>query len=195
MMKRSVLISSLLLGGCVTTSEPDAVTVTASVADTRNAQIADATARELAHLARFNPDRLDTVSGELRALAAALVGQSTVPTEDSVVLLNTAELAPPPAGFEQAASLRHGIHLASYRIHDNAVSGWAELQEQFPDILGDARGRLEEADIDGQGVYLRLKAGPYDTLAQARAACSAIEADGYYCMPVDFSGVDLAAAD
>lgn len=195
MMKRSVLICSLLLGGCVTTSEPDAVTVTASVADTRNAQIADATARELAHLARFNPDRLEDVSGELRALAAALVGQSTVPAEDSIVLLNTAELAPPPDGFEQAASLRHGIHLASYRIHGNAVSGWAELQARFPGVLGEARARLEETVIEGQGEYLRLKAGPYDTLSQARAACAPIEAEGYYCMPVDFSGADLAATD
>lgn len=195
MMKRSVLLCSLLLGGCVTTSEPDMVTVTASVADTRNAQIADATARELAHLARFNPDRLDAVSDELRTLAAALVGQSTVPAEESVALFNSAQLAPPPAGFEQAASLRHGIHLASYRIHDNAVSGWAELQSRFPGILADSHARLEETVIDGQGAYLRLKAGPYDTLAQARAACYPIEAEGYYCMPVDFSGADLGAAD
>lgn len=194
-MKRLFLFVPILLTGCVTTSGGNDVTVTAEVAGTRNAQIADATARELEHLARFNPDQLDQVSVELLALAAALVHASHSPAEEPVGLLTPEELPPAPSGFEQAASLRHGIHLASYRIEANAVAGWSELQTEFPDQLAARSARLEIAEIAGQGRYLRLKAGPYDTVSDARAACAAITARGAYCQTVDFSGANLLASE
>lgn len=191
MKKRLLLLMfPVLLAGCATLSGPEEPEVTARVADTRSAQLADATARELAHLARFDPERLTDVEPELRALAAALVGADMTAGTG----MDTAEATLPaaPEGFEQATSLRHGIHLASYRIEANAIAGWHQLRARFPATLEARRARLETAEIEGEGAFLRLKAGPYDTRADAEAACAGLEASGAYCLAMDFSGAPLA---
>jgi hypothetical protein len=176
------------LSACATSGAPEPIHPEALIANTREAQLADATARELAHLARFDPDLLSRVAPELRSLALALVEHGNETDVGTSVAEPRPLLAGPPDDLVNASSLRHGIHLASYRVHDNAVSGWSELQTRFPDELGDREGRLETTHIEGRGEFLRLKAGPYDNSGDAAAACSQFQAAGVYCMPVDFSG-------
>lgn len=191
-MKKRLLLAMfpVFLAGCATLSGPEEPAAAARVADTRPAQLADATARELAHLARFDPDRLAGVEPELRALAAALVGADMPAGTGMAPAAGTLPAA--PEGFEQATSLRHGIHLASYRIEANAIAGWQQLKSRFPATLESQQARLETAEIEGAGAYLRLKAGPFDTQADAEAACTELEAAGAYCLAVDFSGAPLA---
>ena len=201
-MKTSRLLISLLtgasvLGGCATTgaaTAPQTAAALPPVAETQDARIADLVARELDRRARHDAASLADVSPELRALAQALAG----PTPEPAVAGDGARggmLPPAPAEMLDAPSLWHGIHLASYRIHANAVSGWAELQARFPAVLADREARLLIGESrlavmsdTGRGDFLRLEAGPYDSLAEAREACMVIERAGAYCMPVEFAG-------
>jgi hypothetical protein len=200
MYKTLIFLTCIALAGCGTTTGPQARSPAAlplfdeqDVADTREARLAAATGRELGRLAREDPELLVQVSGELQALAMALVehgnADDPMPGPTPSPMVSTL----PPDDMLSAPSLRHGLHLASYRIHENAVAGWHELQARYPDSLGGRDARLETVEIDGRGEYLRLKAGPYDSAAEAAQACAALESDGSYCMPVDFSGSPLAS--
>jgi len=184
-----------LIAGCATTQQPEVAFEEPAIANTREAQLADATARELAHLARFDPDLLPRVSEELRALATALVVQGNLAeateysqTDNANLPTMSGQLAPPPGFMVDAPSLRHGIHLASYRLMENAESGWWELRARFPSVLDDLEPRLEIAQISNRGEFLRLKAGPYDNFDEAASACAVLESVRVYCQPVDFSG-------
>ena len=207
-----VLLVALSLAGCATGRDPQATggpDSRAQVAPTRPAQLADATARELSHLARFEPETLETVYPELRALAAALVGAGMDQQGEAPDLAQEPGLAapspwqmpadmtvagPPRPDMSGAVSLLHAVHLASYRREDMAIRGWAELQAAYP-VLAGMDARLELAHIPEQGDFLRLKAGPFDNAGAARAFCAQFEAAGQYCMPVRFSGHALPQPD
>jgi hypothetical protein len=177
-----------VLAACATTSLPPAAEAERPpVASSQDARIADITARELDRRARYDPQSLDAVAPELRALAMALADSDALP----VASRPAPALSPAPEDMLDAPSLWHGIHLASYRIPANAVSGWEVLQREFPTVLGARQARVETVSVPDRGDFLRLKAGPYDSLAAARAACAEISRAGEYCMPVDFSGQSL----
>lgn len=189
-----VLLIAAAASGCATTgSQPSAqAPVEAAVADTQPARLADATARELAHLARFEPETLERVYPELRALAAALVGVDTMAAGDGPDLPAVPSLAPAEnlaaaPDMSGAVSLMHAVHLASYRREDTARRGWHELRANHP-VLADLDARLELAHIPEQGDFLRLKAGPFDSGAAALEACEALRPSGQYCQAADFTG-------
>ncbi|MAK63493.1 MAG: hypothetical protein CMF75_01935 [Maricaulis sp.] len=199
-----VFLIAIGLAGCVTTGsspDPAAAHAEARIAPTESARLADATARELAHLARFDPDLLDTVYPELRALAAALVGASAAAQTGEAAGLPHAAMAPQvaaPSAMDASGlmppdgqSLLHAVHLASYRREDMALRGWQELQATYP-VLADLDARLELAHIPEQGDFLRLKAGPFDTASAAQAVCRQMEASGQYCRATDYTGQALA---
>lgn len=178
----------LPLAGCATLSSAETEAVDVAIAPTANARLADATARELAHLARFDPQQIEEVGPELRALAAALTARGDGP--DPAAMPAAAEPAAPPADMIDAPSLQHGVHIASYRLAHNAVAGWQTLQAQYP-TLADLQARVEAREIEGRGTFLRLKAGPFDNAGAARQLCADIEAAGGYCMAGDFTGQGL----
>ena len=186
-MKRIAVTASLLLvAGCMTTADVPARAPQPSIAPTDAAALADRTADELAHLARFDPDRLEDVGAELSALAGVLFPDEVAP----VAFVEPVRPAPPPEALLAGPSLRHGVHLASYRLEQNAVSGWQELTEEHQQLAA-LEARLERRHIGDQGVFLRLKAGPFDSRADAEAMCASLRNDELYCMPVDFSGQSL----
>ena len=160
------------------------------VAETQDARIAEITARELDRRARHDPDSLTAVAPQLRALALALAGPEPAAGGAAPELMAAA-----PEDMLTAPSLWHGIHLASYRTLAHTVSGWDELRGHFPELLADCEARIEAVTLPDSGDFLRLQAGPYDTLAAAREACAVIERAGEYCLPVDFSGRPLTDID
>ncbi|WP_291844358.1 SPOR domain-containing protein [Maricaulis sp.] len=196
-MKRlTVFLAALSVCGCAT-SRPEAMTAdhapAAAIAPTRNAQLAEAMSRELAHLARFDPDAVELVAPELRALANAIVALNDPgDAPDLPVAPVSMDLPPPPADMLDAPSLQHAIHLASYRGLETATRGWAELVVEHGSLLAGLEPRLSRAEIAGQGEYLRLKAGPFDSAGDAQAACARITSSGDYCAVVDFSGRRMA---
>tara|TARA_R110000868_G_scaffold93789_4_gene259308 strand:- start:1828 stop:2436 length:609 start_codon:yes stop_codon:yes gene_type:complete len=192
---RRLLASMALVSGlaaCATTADaPEARVSLPPVAETENARIAEITARELDRRARHEPDSLAEVAPQLRALALALAGP---PPQAAQTVPGRQPMSGAPEAMLTAPSLWHGIHLASYRTMANSVAGWAELQARFPGLLADREARIEAVTIPERGEFLRLQAGPYDTLAAARAACAVMTGAGEYCLPVDFSGRPLADA-
>ncbi len=152
------------------------------VANTPGAQMAFRLAADLDRRSRQDPESLDRVEDDMRTLALRLAAPPEPAPESD-------PLAPDPEG---GVSLFHAIHLASYRAEEHAVSGWDSLQALFPGLLASRPARLEEADLGSRGVFLRLKAGPFDTETEARTACRQIEAAGGWCAVTDFTGRDLA---
>jgi cell division septation protein DedD len=178
----------LPLAGCATLSSAETEAVAVAIAPTANARLADATARELAHLARFDPQQIEQVEPELIALAAALTARGDGP--DPAAMPAAVEPAAAPADMVDAPSLQHGVHIASYRLAHNAVAGWQTLQGQYPALAG-LQARVEPREIEERGTFLRLKAGPFDNADEARQLCADIEAAGGYCMAGDFTGQGL----
>jgi hypothetical protein len=85
------------------------------------------------------------------------------------------------------------LHLASYRTESSAEAGWRIISAEAPDPLEDLHPRVELVDLGpDRGVYLRLKAGPLDSRAEAAARCAALVDAGHYCQAVDFEGREIA---
>ncbi|PIW27671.1 MAG: hypothetical protein COW29_10960 [Rhodobacterales bacterium CG15_BIG_FIL_POST_REV_8_21_14_020_59_13] len=176
-----IILLGLSLTACMTTRQSPVVPAMASVANTPSAQMASRLAADLDRRSRQDPASLDRVEDEMRTLALRLIAPPEPALEPDPVV-------PDPEG---GVSLFHAIHLASYRSEEHAISGWASLQALFPDLLTSRTPRLEEADLGSRGVFLRLKAGPFDTAAAARSACLQIEAAGGWCAVTDFTGRGL----
>lgn len=104
------------------------------------------------------------------------------------------EPAPLPApDLTGARSILHGVHLTSYRDPAHVAAGWRALQGALPALEG-LSARVAPADLGERGVYLRLKAGPFDTRDAAQAWCAGLQADGHWCQPVDFTGAPVAGS-
>jgi hypothetical protein len=91
--------------------------------------------------------------------------------------------APPAAMTGQFA-----LHLASYRLHDNAIIGWNELMAAVPGQLSDLRPGTRIFNKGADGQFVRLKAGPLASEADAEARCRAIQAAGRYCAVMAYEG-------
>jgi hypothetical protein len=100
-------------------------------------------------------------------------------------------LAPAP-DLDGSRSLLHAVHIASYRTPEQVREGWDVLSARHV-VLSRLEPRMDAADLGEQGEYLRLKAGPFDDAAAARAACAEIEAAGDWCQATGFDGEPLAA--
>lgn len=96
-----------------------------------------------------------------------------------------------PAAAER--SVLFALHLASYRTEASAAAGWRIIAGEVPDALEGLHPRIETVDLGPErGVYLRLKAGPVDSGADAAALCAALIESGHYCKTADFEGRELA---
>ncbi len=88
--------------------------------------------------------------------------------------------ASPAAGLEASPRLR----LAAYRKAANAERGWATLRARHGAVLEELRRELVPVELGERGSFLRLEAGPFDSLAAAQAACATIRARGDDCRAI-----------
>ncbi|MEM8987384.1 MAG: SPOR domain-containing protein [Pseudomonadota bacterium] len=118
-----------------------------------------------------------------------------VPAATTPRLVRQAQSRPAPASQGGAVvsttSLFHGVHLASYRLPDNARAGLRELQSTFSTLIGGLDARVEAVDVADKGRFLRLKVGPFESAAAAEATCRRLKSEGAYCTATDFSGEPL----
>jgi hypothetical protein len=175
-MKHVLLIlAALSVSACgATTASPD----------TPEGMRAAALARLLEQTAAQDPARIAAADAEMSALEYALLSQS----EPAQAAAPEPESAPLPApDLTGARSILHGVHLTSYRDPAHVAAGWRALQGTLPSLEG-LSARVAPADLGERGVYLRLKAGPFDTRDAAQAWCAQAQAGGHWCQPVDFTG-------
>ncbi|WP_375549255.1 SPOR domain-containing protein [Oceanicaulis alexandrii] len=174
-----IMIATLGLTGCVSLGSPSVET---------RAQPALELAQLLEETAASHPDRVEAASAEIGALRAALLTAHHTSPEPLPAPVQAMSFAPAP-DLEGAQSLMYGAHLASYRLLSNAQIGWRQLGVQLP-ALSAAEPRIERVQLD-QGEFLRLKAGPFDSRAEALALCAQAEAAGLWCQATHFTGEAL----
>ena len=87
-------------------------------------------------------------------------------------------------------SVLYAVHLASYRLEANARDGWAQILATHGPLLRGAKPRLEAVDLGEKGLFVRLKAGPFDR-SSAESACASLKAAGLYCAIDKFNGRPL----
>ncbi|WBQ11721.1 SPOR domain-containing protein [Hyphomonadaceae bacterium BL14] len=151
---------------------------------------AAALARLLQETAAQDPARIVAADAEMTALEHALRARPDAPPPAAAP-----EPAPLPApDLTGARSVLHGVHLTSYRDPAHVVAGWRALQATLPALDG-LSARVVPADLGERGVYLRLKAGPFDSRDAAQAWCAQAQAGGHWCQAVDFTGTPVAVPD
>ena len=129
------------------------------------------------------------------------LAQTDVPIEDSPRLVQPA-FASNEMVFEneadgeiQTASVLFGVHLASYRLTEEARNGWRQLQRENPDELGLLEPRTEPVEIDDKGVFLRLIGGGFSSNEKAQALCANLKQKGLFCSVVSFQGQRLSLTE
>lgn len=184
MLRFLVIPLGLVMTACATTGGPDVPPAAMVVADHPDARLAAALAAELEARAA-DPSQVSEIRPEMEALAAAIWGQPNrvLPASEP----EAPEVIPP------GQSLLYGVHIASYRTMDHVVQGWETMRAMLPDMLGPLEARVEAADLGERGVYLRLKAGPFATRAEALSACAELSQSAIYCQAMAFAGDPLEA--
>lgn len=144
-----------------------------------------------------DPARLARMEDRIAALEAVLGAGEPVaePSAEPEPRLqprsqSVPESAPQSLALDGSRSLLHAVHIASYRTPEQAREGWAVLRARHAALSG-LTPRIDRADLGEQGVYLRLKAGPFDDSGAARRACGEIEARGDWCQPTGYDGEPL----
>jgi hypothetical protein len=95
--------------------------------------------------------------------------------------------AVPPAPLAPAVG-QFALHLASYRLRDNAIIGWTEIMAAVPGQLAGLNPGTSNFNKGADGQFVRLKAGPLVSEADAEARCLAIQAAGRYCSVMAYAG-------
>ena len=108
------------------------------------------------------------------------VGDGGVPELTPAPARGLAPDAPPAMAAAAPMTGQFALHLASYRLRENAIIGWNELVAAVPGQLSDLRPGTSTFNSD-DGQFVRLKAGPLSSEAEAEARCQAIQAAGRYC--------------
>ena len=91
--------------------------------------------------------------------------------------------APPPAAAEKAKTGVR-IQMASLPSEDAAWKEWKRISKEFADQVTGLTASIETADLGTKGVFYRLQAGPFDTLAAAKDRCGKLKEAGLDCLVV-----------
>jgi peptidoglycan hydrolase-like protein with peptidoglycan-binding domain len=81
-----------------------------------------------------------------------------------------------------AATFEIVLQLASFRSKVDARRGWAQVQRQLPDLLGDMNPRFPAVDLGEEGTYYRVVTGPFPNRATAADLCAMVRAEGQACL-------------
>jgi hypothetical protein len=90
----------------------------------------------------------------------------------------TAPASTGPATFEIA------LQLAAFRSEEEARRGWAQMQQQLPDLLGGMSPRFPAVDLGEEGIYYRVLTGPFPNRATAANLCAMVRAEGQACLVI-----------
>ncbi len=97
--------------------------------------------------------------------------------------------APPQKSAGMASYF--ALHLTSYSDARNLLTGWNKLQKRHSDLLTALTPKVEWITTASGASFLRLKAGPFATRAEANQACRTIRARDDYCAVDDYDGADI----
>ena len=87
-----------------------------------------------------------------------------------------------PAGGSETGQRSLAIHLASVRTKDGAEIEWNNLQRQFPELIGQRDLIIRSVEIEAQGTFFRIMAGPFQARSRAQDLCDEFKSREQYCM-------------
>ncbi|NQV82465.1 MAG: SPOR domain-containing protein [Rhodospirillales bacterium] len=73
------------------------------------------------------------------------------------------------------------IHLASFRTQKSADRGWAQIKRAHAKLIGGLDHKISKVNLGRKGTYYRLKVGPFDSTADAKAMCAKLKRRRQYC--------------
>lgn len=89
-----------------------------------------------------------------------------------------------PKRIAAAADPAFVVQLASVKTRDGAVQEWEKLKTRFPDLLAGKKLSLDEAEVQGRGLMVRVRAGPFSDHDGAADFCANIAAGRQDCLVV-----------
>jgi SPOR domain len=100
-----------------------------------------------------------------------------------------AEAAPLTADTSGEAVAALVLHLSSLRSEEAAKREWHDLQQSFPEPLGQMQAQFHRAELGEKGTFYRVLAGPLPSRSEAAQVCAALKAKNakQYCriVPAD----------
>jgi len=92
---------------------------------------------------------------------------------------------PAVASTSSAKSKGVLIQLAAFKKAGEATAAWARIHKANRDLLGDLTPAVVRVDLGGgKGVFFRLRAGPFASLAGARTLCAKLKVRKLECIVV-----------
>jgi hypothetical protein len=73
------------------------------------------------------------------------------------------------------------LHIASYRSEASAMKGWDEVYGKNKTLLANVKPIVRRVELGEQGVFYRLMAGSYTSMADAESACVKLKEAGQFC--------------
>jgi hypothetical protein len=89
-----------------------------------------------------------------------------------------------PAKPAKSATGSYQIQLLAGRNEDDVRSAWTKLKARNADVLGSLSPVLAPTRLGDRGTYYRLRAGPLESEAKARAVCDRLSSRGASCIVI-----------
>lgn len=103
--------------------------------------------------------------------------------------LRPTSLVPHPTGQAaiqaSAAKAQYRIQLGAFRDEETAAAEWGRISTSAAAIVGSFEHVVQRADLGERGIFYRLRAGAFEGIGEARAACKALETRKIACVVVD----------
>lgn len=119
----------------------------------------------------------------LQPSAAELAGL-LLPKPKPLLDSAAADPAALPARIQVSADGAYEVQLASVRQSADAARERDRLASVFPQLLGGLDLRVQEAAVEGAGIFYRVRSGGIADLGLAREICRQLEAGGQGCLVV-----------
>lgn len=74
--------------------------------------------------------------------------------------------------------------LGAFSSRDSAETGWQRIRDAHPDILANRSYDIQAADLGAQGVFYRVRTGPFPDGTAAKALCEALRGRDQACVIV-----------
>lgn len=115
--------------------------------------------------------------------------QQAAPSIDSIeALIEKTTPTEKPTTTKKSVPAKKGkilIQLGSLKSHDLAEAEWSRVSKKYKDILGGFEPKIQKVDLGAEeGIYHRLRTGPFETVEKAQAACAALKEKKVGCLVI-----------
>jgi len=90
-----------------------------------------------------------------------------------------------PAPEKKVAKGNILIQLGSLKSHDLAESEWKRISQKHQDVLGGLDSMIQKVDLGAdQGIYYRLRTGPFESDEEAKKICASLKERKVDCLVI-----------